>query len=70
MGLMFDDDNEVACPDCGCKYVYEREESLVDKIEDQFDCVYIKKQTRWNIRCAQCGHLIASNIQPKLREVK
>ena len=70
MGLMFDDDNEVSCPRCGGKYVYEREESLVDKIEDQFDTVYIKKQSRWNIRCADCGTLITSNLQPKLREVK
>lgn len=70
MGLMFDDDNEVSCPRCGSKYVYEREESLVDKIEDQFDTVYIKKQSRWNIRCADCGTLITSNLQPKLREVK
>ena len=46
MGLMIDDDNEVACPNCGGKYVYEREEALVDKIEDQFDCVYIKKQIK------------------------
>ena len=66
MGLMFDDNNEVVCPQCGCHYFYEKEEYMLDKREGSYETTYVEKERRFALRCAECNHLIASNMTPKV----
>lgn len=66
MGLMFDDNNEVVCPQCGCHYFHEKEEYMLDKIEKEYETTYVETERRFALRCAECNHLIASNMTPKV----
>lgn len=66
MGLMFDDDNELVCPECGSHYFYEREESMLDKNSKAFDTTYTEVERRYVLRCACCNKLIDSNMSPKV----
>ena len=66
MGLMFDDNNEVVCPQCGCHYFHEKEEYMLDKREGSYETAYVETERRVALRCAECNHLIASNMTPKV----
>lgn len=67
MGLMFDDANEVVCPECGSHYYYEREEYLLDKNQKSpYDISYMETGRRYAIRCAECNKLISSTSTPKI----
>ena len=54
MGLMFDDSNELVCPECGGLYFIERVEYMLDKNATQLDTTYIETERRYAIRCAKC----------------
>ena len=43
MGLMFDDSNELVCPECGGLYFVERVEYMLDKNITPLDTTYIEK---------------------------
>ena len=66
MGILFDDANEVICPECNSPYFYERVEYMIDKNETALDTTYIETERRYAIRCAKCNKLIDSNMSPKL----
>lgn len=66
MGLMFDDDNELVCPECGSHYFYEREEYMLDKNVKPYDTTYTEVERRYALRCACCNKLIDSNMSPKV----
>ncbi len=66
MGLMFDDDNELSCPECGSLYFYERIEYMLDKNTTSLDTTYVETERRYAIRCAKCNKLIDSNMSPKV----
>lgn len=66
MGLMFDDNNEVVCPQCGCHYFHEKEEYMLDKREKGYETLYVETERRFALRCADCNHLMASNMSPKV----
>ena len=63
---MFDDDNELSCPECGSLYFYERIEYMLDKNTTSLDTTYVETERRYAIRCANCNRLIDSNMSPKV----
>ena len=66
MGLMFDDSNELVCPECDEIKNKERVEYMLDKNITSLDTTYIETERRYAIRCAKCGKLIDSNMSPKV----
>ena len=66
MGILFDDSNELVCPECGGLYFIEREEYMLDKNTTRFDTTDMETERRYAIRCAKCNKLIDCNMSPKL----
>lgn len=69
MGLMFDDDNELKCPECGSIHFYEREEHTLDKIDKEVYTVYQETSVIYSLRCAQCNKLIDYSTSPNIQKL-
>lgn len=66
MGLMFDDDNTVVCPNCGSHFFIEVVEYTLDESFDGFENFYIETGRRYTIRCADCNRVIDFDNKPKI----
>lgn len=70
MGLMFDDNNEMSCPECGCYSFIEREEHMLDRKGNDFDAKYQETERRYVVRCAECNRMITSNVVSSIERLR